>query len=355
MNLINTFFENISHRIDKNISISNESSSLFRMILSLYLFLFIDRDVIWLSYVPETLYNPLYLNISRVLGSFPPKYFLVFCTYLNLICMLCIGLGAKTRFFSRLYVLLFIITSSFTYSFGKIDHGILLPITILCLSFSNWSTLYALLPDKTSPYHIKSYHVLALCLVFGMASAGLGKLIVWLDFDLNTNGFLSWFYQRYFSINSRYLLADIVFHFPPILLEGFDYAGIIFELSAMFFLLKSKKSWLIWLISAITFHITNTLLLNIPFWANSILYFSFIIGHYKPNIKQIHVRVFHLIITSTFFILLYQKLFLSIKKSFLLFDKTTISTNTYLIMMLVLWTLLLIVSIKALFKKQKLT
>jgi len=349
---IDSFLQKINNRIEKNIHISDETSSFFRIILSLNILLFFCPDYTWISEIPETLYNPLYFNISRIYGNFPPKWYLVITSYISLISIMFIGIGLKTRFFSRLYAILLIINAAFIYSFGKIDHGILLPVTLLCLSFSNWGTCYAVAPDKASSLHLKSYQIVALCLIFGMFSAGLGKLIVWLDFDLSTNGFLSWFYQRYFSLGSRNLLANTVFYFPRILVESFDYIAIVFELSPLYFLLKSKKHWLLWLIVAILFHITNTLLLNIPFWANGIIYFSFIIGHYKLKISSRLTKTLHYLVISFFVIILIERLFLGINKSYLFLDLSNLNIRTTLTVALILWIILFFIALNAMFKKK---
>jgi hypothetical protein len=88
---------------------------------------------------------------------------------------------------------------------------------------------------------------------------------VWLDFDLSRNGYLAWFYFGYFNMGRHHLLAPAVFSFPVWLFELFDYTAVLFENSGFIWLLLGRRPWRMWLLVAAGFHLTNTLLLNIPF------------------------------------------------------------------------------------------
>ncbi|MDJ0689759.1 MAG: hypothetical protein QNJ41_14745 [Xenococcaceae cyanobacterium MO_188.B32] len=76
---------------------------------------------------------------------------------------------------------------------------------------------------------------------------------------------------------------------PKWIFEFFDYAAVIFELSAFIALLNSRKWWLFWLFIACLFHLSNTLLLNIPFMSHCLVYLVFVDFSrlIEPRIKNI--------------------------------------------------------------------
>ena len=177
---------------------------------------------------------------------------------------------------SLAFLLVYIAGNSFQYSFGKIDHGgVMLMATLLCFSFSNWGTQNALVPDKPGPFHVHSSALLGIVLSFGMFTAGFEKLLSWVDFDLGTNGFLSWFYSGYFSLGRQALLADTVFYMPPFLLEILDYSAVLFELLPFVCLIAGSRFWKGWLLIACGFHMANTSLLNIVFMTHVPIYSAF--------------------------------------------------------------------------------
>ena len=118
--------------------------------------------------------------------------------------------------------------------------------------------------------------ILAVILSFGMFTAGFEKALYWVDFDLETGGFLRWFYSGFFTHGRDYLLAPVVTRLPPKIFELADYFAVIFELSPLLALLSGRKWWLLWLFVASIFHLANTLLLNIDFIAHAPVYLSFI-------------------------------------------------------------------------------
>jgi hypothetical protein len=109
-----------------------------------------------------------------------------------------------------------------------------------------------------------------------MFTAGFDKALHWINFDLSTGGFLSWFYSGYYILDRKLLLAPLVYRVPPQLFKILDYAAVAFELSPFFFLLAGRTAWRAWLLVAICFHLANALLLNIPFYGQVLVYLPFV-------------------------------------------------------------------------------
>lgn len=256
----------------------DRSLSLLRIFYGLFIILFATPSFFWIGKVPQGLFFPPFFSLGNLFDSFPSTLWLLTIDILLIICTICLLLGVKARYAGILFGLFFIIGASFQYSFGKIDHGIMFPVFILGLSFTNWGVDYALIPDKkvSKQMQRRVLAILAVLLCFGMFTSGFEKALHWIDLDWEKGGFLSWFYSGYFSLGRKYLLAPLVLVVPPQIFEIFDYFAVVFELSPMIALLAGRKWWQLWLLVASIFHLSNTLLLNIPFTNHALVYLSFI-------------------------------------------------------------------------------
>ena len=256
----------------------DRSLSLLRILYGLFIILFATPSFLWIGKVPQSLFLPPFFSLANLFDGFPSYPWLLAIDISLIICTICLLLGVKARYAGILFSLLYIIGSSFQYSFGKIDHLIMFPVFILGLSFTNWGVDYALIPDKKVSKQLQRrvLAILAVLLCFGMFTAGYEKALSWIDFDLEKGGFLRWFYGGFFSQGRKYLLAPFVLLVPPQTFEIFDYFAVVFELSPIIALLAGKQWWQLWLFVACMFHLGNTLLLNIPFIEHAPIYLSFI-------------------------------------------------------------------------------
>jgi hypothetical protein len=189
-----------------------------------------------------------------------------------------ITIGIRTRACTIVLCLLTFISTSFVYSFGKIDHDILLWVVALCLAFTDWGVPYALVPDRRVNPDVaaRALATAGVLIAFGMFTSGAVKALHWINFDLSTSGFANWFYRPYFTLDRTFLLAPIVLKIPPELFKIVDYAGVAFELSAFFFLFTGRVGWRVWLLVAVIFHLANLLLLNIDFYFHALVYLPFV-------------------------------------------------------------------------------
>jgi hypothetical protein len=193
-----------------------------------------------------------------------------------LIC--CILLGVRARLATLLLVVVGTLSSNAAMSFGKIDHDAMLWTFLFCMAFSGWGHALALVPDKPSrldrPDRVFAF--MAVCLGFSMSIVGLHKAPRWLDFNLETSGFLNWFVHGYFMLDRTELLAKHVPSIPPLVRELMDYAGVAFEGGCFVALLIGRRAWRFWIAVACLFHLINTLTLNIPFLQNVLIFLAFV-------------------------------------------------------------------------------
>ncbi|RNI26252.1 hypothetical protein [Rufibacter latericius] len=254
-----------------------KSLSAFRIVVGFFLLAGYVPNFSWIAAAPQALFTPPLFSLATLFDGFPGHSFFYVLDGIVLLSLVCVILGIKARASTLVFLAACLVGLNFNFSFGKIDHSILIYALLLCMAFSGWGKHLALWPDKESRVDSpsKSLSLLSILLCFAMFSAGFEKAISWLDLDPTQNGFMGWFRDGYYTLDRHYLLARYVNYFPPALLEIFDYTAVVFELSPLFFLLHSRKAWRLWLLVACIFHVTNTFLLNIPFMANSMVYLAF--------------------------------------------------------------------------------
>jgi hypothetical protein len=214
-------------------------------------------------------------------GGFPETKTILFIQLLILLSLVLITKDKLTVAFGLVCFSAMIVLFNIRYSLGKIDHSILLPATLLCFSLGNWK----INGKKFLPIPPES--LLALFIGFGMFTAGYQKALNWVDFDVEHSGFLSWFYGGYYNLDRNTFLTSYVFKIPGLVIELFDYLVVAFELSALPIILYGKKRyWRIWIWIACLFHLTNVLLLNIPFLPNVLAYLPFILPRLSLTTKK---------------------------------------------------------------------
>jgi hypothetical protein len=265
-------------RIENTCKNDTRSLGLFRIFWGIYILLFFAPYSAWVGQVPQAFYKPPVLSPAFLSPGFPPYWLMLAADLVRVWLLVLITIGIKTRISTVALCLLSVISTNFIYSFGKIDHDILVWAVGICLAFTDWGVLYALIPDRRINPKVaaRALATAGVFIAFAMFSAGIGKSLRWINLDFSTSGFLSWFNPGYFTLGRVYLLAPIVPKIPPHLFKLIDYAAVAFELSPFFFLTAGRIGWRVWLLVAAIFHLANALLLNIPFYIHVLVYLPFI-------------------------------------------------------------------------------
>ena len=245
-------------RIERSTPSTSTGIDFYRVIFCASFLAFYRHKIIDFGQVPQALFDPPVFSFAFLFNDFPSSSVANLLYFVVGICIFLVGLGWHKRLNGLLAFCVYCILLNFQYSFGKIDHGILVPACILIFSLNDWNTTK---PAKGWRMPVNSTALLAVVLCFGMFSAGFYKALYWIDFDITQNGFARWFYSGYYNLGRDKLLASWVPSFPHIMLEMMDYTAVAFELSPAIFLLVGRRSWNFWLCLAIVFHIANTLLL----------------------------------------------------------------------------------------------
>ena len=270
-------------RVEESANNDSRSLSKLRVFYGIFILIFLKLNFTWIGEIPQGLFLPRLLSLSVFFDGFPSYTLMLVVEILLVLLGFCLLLGIKSRWAGITFIIVYIVGNSFHFSLGKISHGSVMFLTfVLGLSFTNWGVNYAIVPDRPVSRNTEKrvLAILAVVLCFGMFTAGLEKAIHWVDFDLNTGGFLSWFYKGYYTQGRDRFLAPLILQLPPQIFEVADYLAVVFELSPLLALLSDRKWWLCWLLVACTFHLANTLLLNINFIAHAPVYLTFVSLHF---------------------------------------------------------------------------
>lgn len=276
--------DTIELKVNKAMQIDLESLCCFRIVFCLFTVLLNWKSYTWIGSVPDAFFDPPMLSFASLLTEFPSLAFFQTLDILIGVFTFTLFIGFFTRLSTLSLLILIIVGNTFSYSLGKIDHSVLYLCVLLAMCFQDWGAVLsvdALFQRSRKTIVGKGEKTvdltfLAVLITFGFFTAGFGKALNWIDFDLTTSGFLSWFYDGYFNHNRDQLLAPAILKIDiPLLWELVDASAVIFELGFLLAIL-SRRSWYLWLTIACIFHLMNCLLLNIAFNANAAAYLAFV-------------------------------------------------------------------------------
>ncbi|SEJ32640.1 hypothetical protein SAMN05216327_108288 [Dyadobacter sp. SG02] len=258
---------------------NTESISVFRIIYGLFLLTVWGPNYAWVSDMPQFYFDPPILSVANLFDDFPDQMLLLVVDFILVACALAITLGIRARIAGFAFLIFGIFATNFQFSFSKIDHNILVYATVACFSFSEWGTKLALVPDKprANNWNEQALSILSIFVCFGFFAAGLEKGFWWTNFNMDKSGTARWLYDCFYGVRRQHLLASAAINSLPFWsYKILDFITVAFELSPIFFLIKSRLSWRGWLLATCSFHLINTMVLNISFSCNAIVYLAFI-------------------------------------------------------------------------------
>ncbi|WP_326981028.1 hypothetical protein VUJ46_12095 [Chryseobacterium sp. MYb264] len=324
---------------------SYEFLAFYRIFFSLFLLWMGVSDASWINNIPNSAMHPP-ISMLSFADTIPPVAFFFFTKYLMYGCLLFILIGLRPRLFAVLYMLTYIITSNYAYSFGKINHDFIYTLPILIMSFSPWNCSYSFFKEPKTENDIlsKSWPVFLVSMIFsfGMFTAGFAKIKGgWLNPDLQyTQIFL---YQYRYGIGWNALLSDYFVKITSkIFWEFLDYFTVIFETLFIIAFIR-PKFFRIMLLLALFFHLNVLFMLNISFVYSIGLYSLFIptallSEKLKKTVKNALQKIFSLqyknialgivmVLISVFIIFNINIISFTINKFFSLFTFSTYATS----------------------------
>lgn len=267
-------------------TVSARGLALYRIVFALYLLLIIApghgsyANFSYLDSMPDVFFYPPPGPMQLVSGFPAFPFFELLLVFLNL-ALVAVLIGYRTRWATLATGILLLVGYGFNYSLSNLHHNILLLVLPLVMVFSNWGA--ALSFDARSdraPQQVHSWPLVmvALLLGYGMFTAGLPKMIGgWLD--PHTHAVHGRFLREYFVIERHDLLAPLFVDVTnEVFWEMLDVGTVLYEIGFLFAILHPFTTRLFSMFS-IGFHTIVTLILNIAFLPNLIVYAAFVPWH----------------------------------------------------------------------------
>ena len=151
---------------------SAESLALYRILYGLFLLVFAMPSAVWVTSLPDVVYDPP-LGPMRLLDGYPPASYFHVLTFLLSVSAVALTLGFRTRASSLCAGILLIALIGFEFCLGKIDHNRHMLVAVpLVLAWSGWGARYSLESRRQDAVHFWPMTLLALVLgLFFLASA----------------------------------------------------------------------------------------------------------------------------------------------------------------------------------------
>jgi len=250
------------------VPVTPEGLAICRIVFASFYLLYGLPWFAWTARNPAGFLNPSPLNIAAVLSDFPSVAAMKTLDVLVGICFICLLVGFRTRLVSIILTMAWMLGDSVRFSFGKIDCEMIVVAVPAIMAFAGWGDFYSIdarrrTGEAPAP-RTWPVSLLALLIGFGFLSAGVPKLMTWIDFDPSTQGARSWLMFGW-SDGRQALLAPLFVRInSPWFWEIADYMAVIFEMTFIFSLV-SLRAFRSFVFVAIVFHVTNLLMLNIGF------------------------------------------------------------------------------------------
>jgi predicted DCC family thiol-disulfide oxidoreductase YuxK len=236
-------------------------------------------DFSWLAAFPDAMFDPP-PGMMRLADGFPPEAVLWGLEAVVAACLVAVLIGWRTRVASLLLVPVAMVGYGYTYSLGKLDHDILLLLVPPALALAGWGDRMSVdalrrrrrgLP--VAPERAEQWPLRLLALLVGLAyvTAALPKLLSgWLDPATQVVRGVE--LRQYFVDGETDYLAHLFAGLDnPVFWELLDVTTIVFE-ACMVLAVLSWAGTRLWFAIAAVFHFSVLLMLNIPFWHNTLVY-----------------------------------------------------------------------------------
>ena len=236
-------------------------------------------DIQWVSAYPDSIIDAP-PGPFQLMSGVPSPTALVALEVLRSLALVLLAVGIWTRWVSIAVAVLLLVTYGLTYSFGKIDHTILVVLAPLILSFAHWGrrvSLDALLNRRAPEAPQVQWPLRFLALVAGLsffAAAWVKLTTGWLS--PSTQAALGHFLVRFYSYDvtswSAQWVATTTQH--RFAWEVMDWLTVALEF-AILLALPWWRAFRIALAVAVLFHLGVFLAMNIDFSFNVVVYGAF--------------------------------------------------------------------------------
>lgn len=273
------------HWINSEFKSIDKSLPIFRVVYALFVLLVYLPQYLWISNYPDTFFLPR-ISIAFFWSGFPDLTFFYILNFLLIVAVLALLVGYRTFYTSIAVGLLLFIGNSWAYSFGKINHDIVIVLLPLLLSVSYWGANTSNSTTSSSSYRSWPIPIFALLLGLAMLTAAIAKVSTgWLD--PSTSALAGHLVRNYFVAERETVLAfTLLSQNSLFLFKLLDYGTLILE-SAFIVAIFSKRYFRLACAFACLFHLGIQLTMEISFTTNIIAYALFVNWSYLRNFATV--------------------------------------------------------------------
>ena len=267
----------IEHFIFREYATSTSAQGIYRILFAACILFVYLPDHLWIPTFPDSFFNPPIGPTALFWKGFPNAHFFQALNALEVSTTIFLLAGFRTRIASLGLAFFLFVGNCWAFSFGKINHDILMILVPLVMAFSNWGTAYSIdgqkakgdLSDSAWPLAL-----LALITALGMMSAAEPKVVSgWLD--LQSRAVLGHLSNNIIVTGRSNWLASQMLHIHSGAFWKFlDYSTVLVEASFLF-LVGSRNTFRFACAAACVFHLGIALSMQIAYWPNLLAYGAF--------------------------------------------------------------------------------
>jgi len=268
----------LDHFVFEEYKTSASSLGLYRILFAGYVLLLVFPQHLWVSNFPNSFFNPP-VGVTAFFTGFPDSRFFLIINALSILAAVWLLFGYHTGIASISLALLWLTGNCWAYSFGKINHDILLILTLPVMQAAGWGREYSMdafrypsvAEKQTRPWAIA---LMALIVALAMLTAAWAKFAS------------GWFDPHSHAVQGHLLFNDLVVgrsnwfvkYILPVHLGAFweflDDSTVLLE-SAFMLTVLWRPAFRVVCALACFLHLGIALTMEIAYVANLIVYAAF--------------------------------------------------------------------------------
>ena len=244
-----------------------ESLAIFRLLYAtLALVVFVPRYT-WVAQFPDSFFDPPPGLTYLFFSGFPPQWFFTLLDSVICVALIFLLAGRRVMCASLFLTGCLIIGNSWAYSFGKIDHDILLVLAPLFLALAHW--------DGRRPVRSRPLALFAVMIGVAMLTAAVPKVTTgWLETS-SSAVFGHAVSNAIFNERQTPAWQFAVRTFPSVVWELMDYSTVLLE-GCFILTVVRRRTFRTACAIATLFHFGVAMLMQIMFLPNLVAYAAFV-------------------------------------------------------------------------------
>ena len=267
----------MDHFIFEEYATGASALGIYRILFAACILFVYLPEHLWISSFPDSFFDPPIGPTALFWTGFPSARFFQALNVAEIFAALFLLVGYRSKIASLALGILLLIGNSWAFSFGKINHDILMIAVPLVMQFSNWGAAYSV-DGRRAKDHLQPcawpLALLALITAFGMMSAAEPKAVSgWLNpHSRAVLGHLT--YNAFVTGRTNWIAEKMLQIHSGVFWKSLDYATVLLEASFLF-LVGRRRTFRLACAAACLFHLGIALSMRIAYWPNLLAYGAF--------------------------------------------------------------------------------